>query len=164
MYAKVINNELIKYPYTIRDYKLENKNLSIPKNIDLAELENVVSVEPGDETDLVDYSVTASLINGKWKEVYVDNMTPDESLVYKKRRKLGFLTVTTQNGNIFNANETARNNMLSKIIAMEFNNETSVEWHMYDNQDVVITIGELKEALSLAIDAVGKIVKGEFNE
>jgi len=76
-----------------------------------------------------------------------------------KLKALSEITVTTQSGKVFDGNETARNNMLSAITASSFLNVTETEWKLADNSAVLITLDELKEALSLSIQAVGTIVK-----
>lgn len=78
-----------------------------------------------------------------------------------KQTKLENLTVTTQNGNTFDGNETARNNMLSAIQSAEFLGKTEHSWKMADNSVVLINLSELKEALALAIKKVGEIVTNE---
>jgi len=75
-----------------------------------------------------------------------------------KQEALTSLTVTTSLGNEFDGNETARNNMLSAIQASTFTGTTETNWRMADNAVVEITLDELKEALTLSIQAVGVIV------
>lgn len=75
-----------------------------------------------------------------------------------KQEALATLTVTTSLGNEFDGNETARNNMLSAIQASTFTGTTETNWRMADNAVVEVTLDELKEALTLSIQAVGVIV------
>lgn len=75
-----------------------------------------------------------------------------------KTYTLNSLTVTTTNGNTFDGNETARVNMTSAILASEVIGKTEDTWKLADNTSVVITITELKEALALSIQEVGRIV------
>ena len=70
---------------------------------------------------------------------------------------LNSITVTV-NGNTFDGNETARVNMTSAILASEVIGKTEDTWKLADNTSVVITITELKEALALSIQEVGRIV------
>ena len=79
----------------------------------------------------------------------------------QKEEALSKLTITTSNGNTFDANETARNNMLSTLQSASFIGATTTEWKMADNTKVVIDIPELQQALALAIQEVGSIVVGE---
>jgi len=75
-----------------------------------------------------------------------------------KQEALTSLTVVTSLGNEFDGNETARNNMLSAIQASTFTGTTATNWRMADNAVVEVTLDELKEALTLSIQAVGVIV------
>lgn len=76
----------------------------------------------------------------------------------EKNHRLQTIKVTTQNGNTFDGNETARNNMLSAITSAEFIGKTEEYWKLADNSTVLIQLPELKEALALAIQEVGRIV------
>ena len=71
---------------------------------------------------------------------------------------LNLITVTTTNGNTFDGNETARGNMTSAILSSEVIGKTEDTWKLADNTSAVITITELKEALALSIQEVGRIV------
>ena len=75
-----------------------------------------------------------------------------------KQDLLSSITVTTQSGNTFDGNETARNNMLSAIMAAEIIGETESQWKLADNTVETVTLTELKEALTLSIQRVGEIV------
>lgn len=77
----------------------------------------------------------------------------------EKEEALRTLTVTTTNGNTFDGNETARNNILSAITSAEFIGKTEEYWKLADNSTVLVQLPELKEALALAIQEVGNIVK-----
>ena len=77
----------------------------------------------------------------------------------EKALRLSQLVVTTTNGNVFDGNETARNNMLSAIVSAELINKTEEYWKLADNSTKLITLDELKEALALSIQEVGNIVK-----
>ena len=70
---------------------------------------------------------------------------------------LNSITVTV-NGNSFDGNETARGNMSSAILSAEIIGKTEDTWKLADNTSAVITITELKEALALSIQEVGRIV------
>lgn len=88
--------------------------------------------------------------------------TVEELEVEAKQAKslaLSTLTVTTSNGNTFDGNETARNNMMSAILSADLVGSTEDEWKLADNTTKVITLDELKEALALAIQKVGEIVR-----
>ena len=75
-----------------------------------------------------------------------------------KTYTLNSITVTTTNGNTFDGNETARGNMTSAILSAEIIGKTEDTWKLADNTSAVITITELKEALALSIQEVGRIV------
>lgn len=77
----------------------------------------------------------------------------------EKNYRLQTIVVTTQNGNTFDGNETARNNMLSAINSAEFIGRTEETWKLADNSTVLVQLQELKEALALSIQEVGNIVK-----
>ena len=70
---------------------------------------------------------------------------------------LNSITVTV-NGNSFDGNETARGNMSSAILSAEVIGKTDDTWKLADNTSAVVTVQELKEALALSIQEVGRIV------
>lgn len=71
---------------------------------------------------------------------------------------LNSIIVTTSSGKVFDGNETARNNMISAIMTAEFVGQTSAEWKLADNSKAIVSVDEVKEALSLSIQRVGEIV------
>jgi len=76
--AKIENDEVIKYPYTITDYKNENPNISLSKSFKLEDEENIIIIN---EKPLPDYfytDVVLKNINGIWEEVYEDNRASEE--------------------------------------------------------------------------------------
>ena len=77
----------------------------------------------------------------------------------EKEYRLSNIIVTTPNGNEFDGNETARNNMVSAILSAELVGKTEDEWKLADNSIKLIQLSELKEALALSIQEVGNIVK-----
>lgn len=96
--------------------------------------------------------------------VYIENakVYGDEDLVaiaekFLNKNKLDKLTVTTASGNTFDANETARNNMMSAIMSADFIGMVETNWKLADNNTVAVDLAELKEALALAIKSVGGI-------
>ena len=82
-----------------------------------------------------------------------------QELKAAKELALASITVTTTNGNTFDGNETARVNMTSAILSSEVIGMTEDTWKLADNTEVLVTIDELKEALALSIQEVGRIVK-----
>ena len=83
-----------------------------------------------------------------------------EESVLKQAKELALnsITVTTTNGNTFDGNETARGNMTSAVLSAEVIGKSEDTWKLADNTSAVITITELKEALALSIQEVGRIV------
>lgn len=75
-----------------------------------------------------------------------------------KAELLATITVTTQSGKTFDGNETARTDILSALTTGELIGETSTNWKLADNTVALVTRDELLEALSLAIQAKGRIV------
>ena len=72
-------------------------------------------------------------------------------------RQLSKLTVTTYNGNVFDATLEARQNMADAIIASSTLGSTTTTWRMADNSEVLIALDELKEAHALAIQEYARI-------
>ena len=58
----------------------------------------------------------------------------------------------------FDGNETARLNMISAIQASELLGQTESLWKLADNTVQTVTTAEIKQALALAIQEVGRIV------
>ena len=75
---------------------------------------------------------------------------------------LSNLTVTTSAGNTFDADDTARNNMLSALREGDASNETETPfWILTDNSLLTpCTYAELEEAHGLAIRKKGAILAG----
>lgn len=72
-------------------------------------------------------------------------------------RQLETLTVTTTAGNTFDANVQARLDMQNAITASDFLSVTQTTWRMADDNEVLIELSELKEALALAIQEYARI-------
>ena len=77
-----------------------------------------------------------------------------------KLEALANLTVTTTNGNVFDANSDSITNMMAALQASTIVNKIETSWKLADNTIVTITIDELKEALALSIQAKGNIILG----
>ena len=67
--------------------------------------------------------------------------------------------VVTVNDKTFDGNETARTNMISAILSADLIGKTEETWKLADNTKVLVTLVELRQALALAIQEVGRIVK-----
>jgi len=111
--------------------------------------------------------------NDEFYEFYNVDGTPDVAKITEasgviadaeakqaKLDALAVLTITTSNGNKFDANDVARQDMLSAIDASATLGLTEQAWKMSDNSWVTITLAELKEASALAIQAKGAILSG----
>ena len=72
-------------------------------------------------------------------------------------RQLETLTVTTTNGNTFDANNQARLDMQNAITASDFLSVMQTTWRMVDDSEVLIELSELKEALALAIQEYARV-------
>lgn len=94
-----------------------------------------------------------------------DEILKNEYLTIQKKaekvEQLSTLVVTTSQGNTFDGNETARLNMVSAIQSAELLGQISSNWKLADNTVKEISLNELKEALALSIQKVGKIVTNE---
>ncbi len=71
----------------------------------------------------------------------------------ERLKQLEVLTVTTTNGNTFDANNQARLDMSNGIQVSEILNVTQTVWRMADDTEVLIDVAELKEALAKALQA-----------
>jgi hypothetical protein len=77
----------------------------------------------------------------------------------KTIRQLALDTIMVEvNGKVFDGNDKARLNILSAIQASQVVNMESTYWKLADNTVAEVTVEELKEALSKAIQSVGSIV------
>lgn len=81
-----------------------------------------------------------------------------ETLKKAKEIAKANIKVTTSSGKTFDGNESARNNMLSVIIASDILGETETSWKLADNTVATIILAELKEALALSIQKCGRII------
>jgi ribosomal protein S11 len=80
-----------------------------------------------------------------------------EYLSKQKQDKLNNLYVTV-NDKVFDAHLEARLNMATAIQASSLTNQTETQWKMYDNSVQTVTVGELQQALILALTEVGKTI------
>lgn len=105
--------------------------------------------ENGNEISLFEY------------EQFVFDRAVSKSVLDKieKEHRLNTLVVTTSEGNTFDGNLEARTNMTSAILSAEVIGKTEETWKLADNSQKLIQLSELKEALALAIQEVGNIVK-----
>ena len=66
--------------------------------------------------------------------------------------------VVDVDGKLFDGNETARLNIMSAIQSSELFGLTETGWKLADNTAVLVNLAELKIALALSMQEVGKIV------
>ena len=66
--------------------------------------------------------------------------------------------VVDVDGKLFDGNETARLNIMSAIQASELFTLNETGWKLADNTAVLVNLAELKMALALSIEEVGRIV------
>ena len=66
------------------------------------------------------------------------------------------LTVTTTNGNTFDANLESRQNMADAILISQAQGVTESVWRLANNSEVTVQIAELVEAHALALQAYAK--------
>ena len=90
----------------------------------------------------------------------LDKINLDNLKVELKSAKLIALDniVVDVDGKLFDGNETARLNIMSAIQASELFRLTETGWKLADNTAVLVTLGELKMALALSMQEVGRIV------
>ena len=141
-------------------------------------------VQTNEEQELVTETETSKYINiyietvtntdndsvsYKYEQVEVDKSMCEEAIAttvdkIKKRlaKEATLLTLDTLvvevNGKVFDGNEKARLNMLSALQAAQVTDMESTYWKLADNTVAEVTVYELKEALTKAIQAVGSII------
>lgn len=95
-------------------------------------------------------------------EINSEKKAIKDAEIYKEEQStlLNSLTVTTTNGNTFDADNVARQDMLSAIDASATLGVTENNWKLADNSWKIIQLDELKEASALAIQAKGAILAG----
>jgi len=97
---------------------------------------------------------------------FTEEELESQRLAELKRAKTDALTkiVVEVDGKSFDGNETARLNMISAIQASELLDITENAWKLADNSVATVSVADLKEALALAIQEVGRIVMVESIE
>ncbi len=90
----------------------------------------------------------------------LDKINLDNLKVELKSAKLIALDniVVDVDGKLFDGNETARLNIMSAIQASELVELNETGWKLADNTAVLVNLAELKMALALSIQEVGRIV------
>jgi hypothetical protein len=77
-----------------------------------------------------------------------------------KELALDSITVTTQSGKVFDGKDLDQQRMVSAIMSADVVGITETYWKLADNSVAMVTLLELKEALSLSIQALGVIIMG----
>ena len=80
-----------------------------------------------------------------------------------KRAKEGALdriTVTTTAGNTFDGRDKDQLRMLAALQSSQFLGLFNTPWKLSDNSVVQVSVEELREALALSIQEIGKIIVG----
>lgn len=83
-----------------------------------------------------------------------------EALLQKLNRDnaIAELTVTTDTGLSFNADERSQERMARAILVAQTTGQTATVWRLADNSEVEVTLAELKEALQLAVQALANLI------
>lgn len=112
----------------------------------------------GSQDDLIGDKV---LMTAEEVELHINPpKTPEEIEAEAKAerlKQLETLTVTTSNGNTFDANNQARLDMSNGIQVSEILGVTQTTWRMADDSEVLIEVAELKEALAKALQEYARI-------
>ena len=77
-----------------------------------------------------------------------------------KELALSTITVTTTSGKVFDGREKDVSLMSGAIQAAEVLGLSEHQWKLHDNTVAVVTLAELKEALALAMVAIGTLKVG----
>jgi hypothetical protein len=78
----------------------------------------------------------------------------------EKLQALASVKVTTSSGKVFDGRDIDQQRMTSAILSANALNLTQTQWKLADNTIATVSLDELKEALALSIQAVGKIILG----
>ena len=88
-------------------------------------------------------------------KVNLDNLKVE----LKSAKKIALDNIVVDvDGKLFDGNETARLNIMSAIQASELFGLNETGWKLADNTAVLVNLAELKMALALSIEEVGRIV------
>jgi|DEB0MinimDraft_10_1074344.scaffolds.fasta_scaffold12288_3 hypothetical protein len=93
MYAKIVNNEVVKYPYGVLDLQIDNPQVSfsLPLNENELNVYNVVSVVESQKpsfnsnTEFLDYNV--ELVDNVWTVVWNKQQRSEEEVTQIMRLK-----------------------------------------------------------------------------
>ena len=133
-----------------------------PKEIEMLQGKKLVNfdvqeiVEVKDGVDTVSYTYEQLRLQSDAPQELIDKEVAKRMLVVESTRlkdTVGKLTVTTTNGNTFDANPQARADLADGILASETMGITENMWRLDDNTEVMVGITELREAHVLALQA-----------
>ena len=68
------------------------------------------------------------------------------------------MTVTISTGKTFDADPTARINIMASILASDFLGQVSTVWRLSNNEETEVTVNELKEANAVALMKFGNLI------
>lgn len=97
MYAKLLDNEVYIYPYSIKELKLDNPNTSFPDNLsseDLLYFDTVVVERTEQPFATLTTSVTEGLPvndNGVWKQTWTVSMVSPEEIQARTEKQSVFV-------------------------------------------------------------------------
>ena len=98
-------------------------------------------------------------------EFSAEELEAQRLVTLKAARAIALENITvTVNKKSFDGNETARLNMISAIQASELLDIAENAWKLADNSVATVSVADLKQALTLAIQEVGRIVMVESIE
>lgn len=155
-------------PYTIRQLRLDNPNVSFPASPDndlLAEWGVVpVEAQPMPEFDPATHrTVLLEPVEagGKWVQNWdvrslteheLSQRAEDARQAWKEQRTaaVAAIKVTTAAGNTFDGDETSQARMARAILGLQVSSSDTVPWVLADNSVISATAAELQEALALA--------------
>jgi hypothetical protein len=87
------------------------------------------------------------------------NEYPEYAKYIKANKEANLNVIVVEvNSKLFDGNEKARLNILSALQASTFTGIATTQWRLADNTVAEVTVAELQEALTKAIQAVGTVV------
>jgi hypothetical protein len=129
MFAKIINDVVEKYPYSINELRRDNPNVSFPVNLTTEQLEewdvfSVIDVEQPivDHTQDVSLSVPTK-INGVWTQTWAVVDVDEATIEYRTKEKAE--SVRDERNKKLSATDW------TQLIDSPFSNDTNGVWQVY---------------------------------
>ena len=99
LYIKVENNEIIKYPYSIRELKMDNPNVSFPVTLSTELLNSfgvyvVTEVVPTEDYTKVVSEINPTLVDGVWTQTWLIENATEEEIQEKIQEKWEAVRIT----------------------------------------------------------------------